>query len=106
MIIEKAGAFPRDIVSRQSIQDLQTRTGSWGNFRPANLMDGLIPTAPPLDTDDDGMPDTWEQSNGLNANNGSDHATLMPSGYTAIEEYINGLATGMFSDVIFLNGFE
>jgi pectate lyase len=106
IIIEKVGAFPRDIVSRQSITDLQTRTGAWGNFRPANLMDGLTATAPPLDTDDDGMPDTWEKSHGLNANNGDDHTTIMPSGYTAIEEYINGLASAMFSDVIFMDGFE
>ncbi len=106
LIIEQVGAFPRDIISRTSFTDLQTRTGQWDNYRPANLMDGLTATTPPLDTDNDGMPDSWEQVNGLNPNNGSDHTTIMPSGYTAIEDYINGLATQMFNDVIFLNSFE
>jgi hypothetical protein len=69
-------------------------------------MDGLTATTPPIDSDDDGMPDSWENANGLNANNGSDHTTIMPSGYTAIEEYINGLATAMFDDLIFINGFD
>ena len=106
LLAQQVGAFPRDIVSRTSINDLQTRSGQWDNFRPADLMDGLTVLPPPLDSDNDGMPDSWENQNGLNPNNGSDHNTIMPSGYTAIEEYINGLATAMVTDLIFQNGFE
>lgn len=105
LLIQQVGAFPRDIVARKSLTDLQTRTGQWDNFRPLNLMDGLTATAPPVDSDSDGMPDSWELQNGLNPNI-ADNNTIMPSGYTAIEEYINGLATDLFSDVIFANGFE
>lgn len=100
------GAFPHDIVARQSILELQQRNGSWRNYRPADLMAGLTPTAPPIDSDDDGMPDDWENLHGLNPQNGNDHNTTMPSGYTAIEAYINGLASVMGDDLIFQDGFD
>lgn len=45
--------------------------------------------------DDDGMPDAWETDHGLDPVDGSDHSTVMPSGYTAIEVYINELADGI-----------
>lgn len=105
LLIEQVGAFPRDIVARKSLTDLQTRTGQWDNYRPPDLLDGLIVTLPPADTDGDGMPDSWEIQNGLNPNI-ADNNTVMPSGYTAIEDYINGLATQMVSDLIFVDGFE
>ncbi len=68
-------------------------------------MAGLTPTPALLDSDNDGMPDFWELTHNLNPHNGNDHTTIMPSGYTAIEEYINGLASGL-NDIIFINGFE
>lgn len=107
LLIEQVGAFPRDIVARKSLTDLQTRTGQWDNYRPANLLDGLTVTTSPTDTDGDGMPDSWELQNGLNPNF-VDNNTVMPSGYTAIENYINGVATQLFVDdgMIFENGFE
>jgi pectate lyase len=100
------GAYPHDIVARQSIQELEQRNGSWRNYRPADLMDGLTLTTPPIDSDDDGMPDDWENQHGLNPQNGNDHNTIMPSGYTAIEAYINGLASGFGDDLIFADGFD
>lgn len=100
------GAYPHDIVARQSILELQNRNGTWRNFRPANLMDGLTPTTPPLDSDNDGMPDEWENIHGLNPQNGTDHSNIMPSGYTAIEQYINNLASRMGDDLIFSDGFQ
>lgn len=100
------GALPHDIVARQSIQELQQRTGAWRNFRPSDLMEGLKPTAPPLDSDDDGMPDDWENRHALDPQNGDDHNTILSSGYTAIEQYINGLASSMSDDLIFADGFE
>ena len=38
------------------------------------------------------MADDWEAEHGLDPADGDDHATAMPSGYTAIEEYVNELA--------------
>jgi pectate lyase len=46
---------------------------------------------PPTDTDHDGMPDSWETSRDLNPNDPADRNNTAPSGYTQIEEYINGL---------------
>ncbi len=43
------------------------------------------------DADDDGLPDAWEKSKGLNPFDGSDAATdLDGDGYTNVEEFING----------------
>ncbi len=93
LLIEQAGAFPRDIVASKSLTDLKNRTGSWDNYRPENLMEGLVVTLPPNDSDGDGMPDSWENAHALDANDSDDHTTVLPSGYTAIEDYINSLAT-------------
>ncbi|TSC69191.1 MAG: Uncharacterized protein G01um101456_292, partial [Parcubacteria group bacterium Gr01-1014_56] len=47
----------------------------------------------PLDSDQDGMPNTWETSKGLNPNNASDrNGDLDGDGYTNVEEYLNELA--------------
>jgi pectate lyase len=91
-VLQKAGAFPRDVVDQQIVSEFQTRTGQWGARRPSNLMEGLTPTTPPADLDNDGMADVWEVAHGLNPSDGNDHSTVFPSGYTAIEEYINCLA--------------
>ncbi len=106
VLVAGVGAFPRDIVARKSLQDLQTRGGQWGNYRPDDLMDGLVVTTAPADTDNDGMPDLWEVQHGLNPENGTDHNTVMASGYTAIEDYINGLASDLVSSTIFNDSFE
>ncbi|MBM4118806.1 pectate lyase precursor, partial [bacterium] len=71
------------------------RTGEWGARIPADLMAGLAPGTPPADADEDGMADAWESARGLSPADPSDHATVMPSGYTAIEDYINGLAAAL-----------
>lgn len=105
-VLDLAGAWPRDIVSRWAIDDTETRTGSWGNRRPADWLDGLTPGTPPVDVDLDGMADDWELGNGLNPGDGNDHTTVMPSGYTAIEEYINQLADRLVDPTIFADDFE
>ncbi|HTN19990.1 MAG TPA: LamG-like jellyroll fold domain-containing protein [Pelobium sp.] len=54
---------------------------------------GNVYSAPaPLDTDSDGMPDAWEDTNGLNKNSASDAVTrTLNADYLNIEVYINGL---------------
>ena len=37
------------------------------------------------------MPDSWELSHGLNPNDSTDGNTIASSGYTMLEEYLNGL---------------
>lgn len=43
------------------------------------------------DSDGDGMPDGWELKRGLDPTVPEDRNTVAPSGYTMLEEYINGL---------------
>ncbi|MGM8363737.1 LamG-like jellyroll fold domain-containing protein [Flavobacterium sp. ARAG 55.4] len=56
----------------------------------------------PLDTDNDGMPDVWEDSNGLNKNSAADalvFSTTSPQ-YLNIEVYINGLINTIPPDFV------
>jgi autotransporter-associated beta strand protein len=52
-----------------------------------NLWTGTTRT----DTDNDGMPDTWETNNGLNPNSAADAMQIAANSYTNIENYINGI---------------
>jgi hypothetical protein len=70
---------------------VENGTGSWGRHEPKNLMEGLTPGKPLLDSDNDGMPDKWEETHGLDKMK-DDSARAMPSGYTGIEDYLNELA--------------
>ena len=52
----------------------------------------LNSTEAPTDTDQDGMPDAWEDAHGLNKNDASDGAQYATgSGYTNVEVYLNSL---------------
>lgn len=52
------------------------------------------------DTDNDGMPDAWEDANGLNKSDATDAVKKSTSGYLNIELYINGLvASGPSSGI-------
>jgi len=95
LVLEQAGCFPRDSVSRRTVTEVQTDTGDWKRRAPGDLMAGLEPAKAPSDSDGDGMPDAWEHIHGLNPDDGTDHNKVMPSGYTAIEEYCNMLVDVM-----------
>lgn len=88
-VLALAGAFPRDAVTRRTVEEVTDRSGEWGARPPADLMEGLTPEAAPVDSDGDGMPDAWETAWGLDPDDDSDSTTVMPSGYTAIEDYVN-----------------
>jgi hypothetical protein len=45
--------------------------------------------AAPPDRDHDGMPDSWEEAHGLNADDPEDRNMLSVQGYTLLEEYLN-----------------
>lgn len=64
-----------------SIIDSQTQVGGWPELRSK---------AAPVDSDNDGMPDSWESRHGLNPHDAADGATDKDSnGYTNVEEYLN-----------------
>ncbi len=104
-VLKRAGAWPRDTVNWRAENETRSRTGTNGNHRPADWLEGLVPDVPPPDADQDGMGDAWELLHGLNPANGADHATVRPSGYTAIEEYVNELADAI-TGRLFADGFE
>ncbi len=61
-------------------------TANAGNTLPSL---GEVPAC--TDSDNDGMPDSWENTKGLNPNNSSDGNNISPNGYTQLENYINGI---------------
>jgi pectate lyase len=67
-------------VPRTGIIDSQMDVGGWPVLRS---------TAPPPDSDHDGMPDDWEKTHGLNPSDPTDGNVVGPDGYTNLEEYLN-----------------
>ncbi|XZE43349.1 hypothetical protein SH467x_002907 [Pirellulaceae bacterium SH467] len=106
LVLRKAGCWPRDRVTLQTIEEVQSQTGSWGRSSPPAPSDewflqGLEKAAPPPDSDQDGMPDAWELRHNLNPNDPLDSAKIVPrgesdadrhAGYPFIELYLNELA--------------
>lgn len=56
-----------------------------------NIWPELKSTAAPIDTDGDGIPDTWERENGLDPEDATDGSKITNDGYTNLEHYINSL---------------
>ena len=93
-VLDGAGAFPRDVVTKRLLAEVAAKGGDWGVDAPADLMEGLVPGSPEADSDGDGMPDTWETAHGHNPNS-NDAAKELPSGYTAVEEYLHCTAAAL-----------
>jgi hypothetical protein len=58
-------------------------TGSIGTY--PTISNGTAPT----DSDNDGMPNSWEENNGLNINDPNDRNVVQPDGYTNLEYFLN-----------------
>jgi hypothetical protein len=74
--------------SGNGIINSQKEVGGWPELKSES---------PPLDTDNDGMPDEWELQNGLDPNNPSDRNSINEKGYTFLEVYLNELAAIEYS---------
>ncbi len=88
-VLARAGSFPRDVVALRTVDEVKNRTGSWGREVPLDLMAGLPNEPTPIDTDNDGMPNTWETTRGLNPNVADNNGDDDSDGYTNIEEYLH-----------------
>lgn len=64
------------------IIDSQKDVGGWPELKS-------LPA--PTDSDHDGMPDEWEEKNGLNPNDATDRNQKASDGYTYLENYLNSL---------------
>jgi pectate lyase len=95
LVLERAGCFPRDILTRLTVADVRSRSGHWGKREISDLMAGLTSAAPGADSDRDGLPDTWERRHGLDPGDSTDCGAIIQSGYTALEEYANRLAEAL-----------
>ncbi len=100
-VLDTAGAFPRDVVTRNAIEEVRSQSGVFGcpvrtqldaNGNPSGdhpLMEGLVAGTAPTDADLDGIADDWEMLHGLDPSDPADNQTVMGNGYPAIEAYIN-----------------
>jgi hypothetical protein len=104
-VVASAGAsLHRDQVDALVIADLKSlgKTGSlWTNQTATGLGNSgygtLAGGTAPVDTDMDGMPDTWETKYGLNPSDPADATgDFDHTGYTNIEKYINGIVDGLY----------
>jgi hypothetical protein len=90
-VLATAGALPRDYTSSRVVRETRLGVGSLGRTDPPPLDDdaddALDEALLATDSDGDGMSDVWELATGLNPRV-RDHNTLMKSGYSAIEEYV------------------
>jgi autotransporter-associated beta strand protein len=96
--VSLSGAFPHDQVDQDVISDV-TSLGTSGQMWTTQTATGLgnngygviNGATAPLDTDQDGLPDYWEQALGSNPNV-ADSLTPGTGGYTKLENYLNWLA--------------
>ncbi|MES2775130.1 MAG: T9SS type A sorting domain-containing protein [Bacteroidota bacterium] len=103
-VLKSVGAIlpKRDTLDERVINNVKLRTGKiidvQGGYPHAtpyaqtvNAWPTLSNGTPPADTDQDGMPNTWETDNGLNPNNAADRGVFAGNGYTNLENYLNSI---------------
>lgn len=100
-VLQQAGAsYKRDAVDQRIVREVKEGGGASGKDK-LGVIDSqkdvggwpeLKTQAPEQDSDQDGMPDTWEVKNKLNPKDASDNITFIVSKqYTNIEVYLSSL---------------
>jgi hypothetical protein len=94
-VLSYAGcSLVRDEIDTRIVNDVINETGWIITYYTDRGGLGAIPGGmPPADTDQDGMPDAWEDAHGLDKTSAADGG-LDPDGdgYTNLEDYLNSLA--------------
>jgi len=92
-VLAEAGATlpKRDVVDIRIVNDVKNGTGRIINSQDeVGAWPELKSTEPPRDSDQDGMPDDWEEQHGFDSNNPADrNGDADEDGYTNLEEYLN-----------------
>jgi hypothetical protein len=94
-VLTRAGATlpARDDADARVVADVRNGTGSVIDS-PARVggYPRLANSAPPADSDHDGIPDDWEKAHGLDAQNPEDGAIATEKdGYTNLDKYLHSL---------------
>ena len=105
-VLNGAGAIlpSRDTLDQRIANDVRNRTGRLIDVQggypagtPFTTSQTAWPTLnslpAPLDTDHDGMPDSWEILNGSNISNAADRNNYAANGYTLLENYLNSITS-------------
>ncbi len=96
-VLANAGAsISRDATDTRIINDVKNGTGSLINSQSEVGGYSVLNGTKAKDSDNDGIPNEWEDSHALNKLDGSDALKKADSGYTYIEEYANALADGSY----------
>jgi hypothetical protein len=94
-VLANAGcSLVRDSIDTRIIDDITNETGGIiTNYTDRGGLGTIAGGTAPLDTDQDGMPDAWEDAHGLSKTNAADgNLDANGDGYTNLEEYLNSLA--------------
>ncbi len=94
LLLARAGASRvRDAVDLRIVESVRTRSGAIINSqREVGGWPELAPGTPWVDSDGDGMPDSWETARGLDPRNPADGAgDSNDDGHTNLEDWLNSL---------------
>jgi hypothetical protein len=106
-VLSDAGAsYPkRDIIDTRIVKDVLNKTGHSivdTNSQPEGGWPALNSWPALTDSDHDGMPDLWETSHGLNANDANDRNGYdIDPNYTNLEVYLDWLVSSVRTDIIY-----
>lgn len=102
VLLSAGASLPkRDAVDARVVNETKTGTAmGMGTFGKAGIIDNAVAVGgwpvytapgPVLDSDHDGMPNSWEDANKMDRNDPSDGNKIHSSGYTMLEVYLNGI---------------
>lgn len=86
----------RDAADVRVVNDVVNNTGSTVSGNSDISMPVLNSETALADMDRDGLPDEWEDANGLDKTNWEDSKSISPNGYAYIEEYMQSLVKDLY----------